>query len=124
MQQRRKYPPTLIQLIPPHRPRKIPHQRIQQQDLIRLRDLHVAEREVEVDRGDAQFQARDGGVDGEENAFVRLDADGHAVGEEGGGAGFGGLGRGGGEDVGVGAGFELDDDFGFGLLECWMRGGD
>lgn len=116
MQQRRKNPPTLIQLVPPHRPRKIPHQRIQQQDLIRLRDLHVAEGKVEVDRGDAQFQARNGGVDGEEDAFVRLDADGHAVGEEGGGGE--GLGGGGGEDVGVGAGFELNDDFRFGFLEC------
>ena len=66
--------------------------------------------EVEVHGGGLLgVEGGDEGVYAEEDAFGGLDADGHCVAGEGVG----------GEDCGVGGGFEIDFDFGQGLVECW-----
>ena len=66
--------------------------------------------EVEVHgRGLLAVEGGDEGVYAEEDAFGGLDADDHCVAGEGAG----------GEDCGVGGGFEVDFDFGQGLVEGW-----
>lgn len=98
-QQRRPDLPARVQLVAPHAPRLVPLQRVQQQHLVRFRDLAAAVGEVEVQgRGLLGGEGRDEGVDAEEDAFGGLNADGHGVAGEGAGA----------EDCGVGGGFEVD----------------
>ena len=112
-QQRRPDLPTRVQLVAPHAPRLVPLERVQQQHLVRFRDLAAAVGEVEVQgRGVLGGEGRDEGVDAEEDAFGGLDADGHGVAGEGARA----------EDGGVGGGFEVDFYFGEGFVEGWGMG--
>ena len=105
MQQWRPDLPTRIQLVSPHAPRLVPFQRVQEQHFVRFRYFAAVVREVEVHgRGLLVVEGWDEGVYAEEDAFGRLDADGHCV------VGEGLVARG--EDFGVGGGFEVDFDFG------------
>ena len=108
MQQRRPDLPARVQLVPPHAPGFVPLERVQQEHLVRFRDLAAMVGEVEVHgRGLLRLEGGDEGVYAQEDAFGGLDADGHGV------AGQGLRG----EDGGVGGVFEVDFDFRQGFVE-------
>ena len=108
MQQRRPDLPTRIQLIPSHTSRLVAFQSVQEQYFVRFGDFAAVIGEVKVhSRGLLAVEGGDEGIYAKEDAFGGLDADGHCVAGEGAG----------GEDCGVGGGFEVDFDFGQGLVE-------
>lgn len=103
LQQWRKDPPTLLHLIGPDVPRKISPERVQQEHFVRLGDLPgtvIIEIEIVGFGFDADVEVWDEGIDGKEDSFVRLDADGHFIGRHV-------VVIVGGEDVGVGCGVEI-----------------